>query len=375
MTDIRTLQSLARPDVRKLASYNAGLSIETVRERYGIERIAKLGSNENHFGPAPGVIEAIKSEAHRSGLYPDPNCGLLRAALAEKLGIEPGHFIFGNGSEDLLGIISRVFLDHGDEVVTVIPSFGLHFLYPQSVGAHVIGVPMTEDFCIDVDAVIAALSPRTRLLMFSCPSNPVGCALTGPQLQRILDSVPEQTLLVFDEAYFEYARSEADYPDCLAMIQASGKPFILLRTLSKAYALAGLRVGYGIVSDPALADLVDRLRTPFNVNRSAQAAAVAALTDHAHLHMSLQHVARERPRMDAGLRELGLQPVRSLANFLFFSTPFEAEIVNTELLSRGVIVKPWREPGYTRFLRVSVGSRQDNDLFLDAMASSLAALR
>ena len=374
MSDSRTLLAFARREVRSLSSYNAGLSIEAVRARYGVDRIAKLGSNENPFGPSPAVVEAIASEAGQAGLYPDPTCATLRQALAEKFAVDPRRFVFGNGSEDLLGIISRVFLDHGDQVVTVLPSFGLHILYPQAAGAEVVGVPMGADLRIDVDALIDALNPRTRLLMFACPSNPVGSALTAAELQRILDAIPEQTLLVFDEAYYEYAKDAPDYPDCLAMLDAWNRPYILLRTLSKAYSLAGLRVGYGIVSDPVLADLIDRLRTPFNVNRCAQTAAVAALADEAHLQRGLDHVVTERARMDAALRAMGLTPAPSLGNFLFFATPFEAEAVNEALLARGVIVKPWREPGYTTFLRVSIGTCEDNDLFLAALGEAFDTL-
>jgi histidinol-phosphate aminotransferase len=368
------LNLLARAEVRELASYNAGLGSDAVRKRFGLNRIAKLGSNENPLGPAPAVAVAMAKACSEIALYPDASCQELRDALAQKLGVPGEHLVFGNGSEDLLSIISRVFLDHDDEVVTVVPSFGLHFIYPLATGAHVIGVPMTASGAFDVAAMIAAITPRTRLLMFSCPSNPVGCTLTADELQQLLDVLPAHCLLVFDEAYYEYAQYEINYPDCLGLIQASGKPFVLLRTFSKAYSLAGLRVGYGIVSDPTLADLIDRLRTPFNVNRVAQAAAVAALADDAHLQATLEHVASERQRMASELKVLGLDCVTSMANFLFFKTAHNAETVNQSLLRQGVILKPWREPGYTDYLRVSVGSHQDNDVFLEALANSLASL-
>ncbi|RON02436.1 histidinol-phosphate transaminase [Pseudomonas brassicacearum] len=366
------LNLLARAEVRDLASYNAGLSTEAVRKRFGLTRVAKLGSNENPLGPAPAVAAAMNQACSNIALYPDANCLELRAALSEKLGIPGNQLVFGNGSEDLLSVISRVFLDHDDEVVTVVPSFGLHFIYPIAAGARVIGVPMTADGTFDVPAMIAALTPRTRLLMFSCPSNPVGCTLDADELRQLLAALPPQGLLVFDEAYYEYARFEADYPDCLGLIQASGKPFILLRTFSKAYSLAGLRIGYGIVSDPLLADLIDRLRTPFNVNRIAQAAAVTALADDEHLHATLAHVACERRRLEAALQEMGLTTAPSMANFLYFSTPWPGEKINQALLREGVIVKPWREVEYTQYLRVSIGSCEDNDLFLEALARVLA---
>jgi histidinol-phosphate aminotransferase len=347
--------------------------LAAVRERYGLTRIAKLGSNENPLGPAPGVAPAIAIAGATIALYPDASCDALRVELAKRLKVTEEQLIFGNGSEDLLSIISRVFLDHGDEVVTVVPSFGLHFIYPMAAGATVTGIPMLSSGDFDVAGMVAALTPRTRLLMFSCPSNPVGSTLNGDELQRLLHALPDRCLLVFDEAYYEYARLEKDYPDCLAIIRASGKPFILLRTFSKAYSLAGLRIGYGVVSDALLADLINRLRTPFNVNHIAQTAALASLIDENHLEAGLQHVAEERRRMAAALKTMSIQVMPSKANFLFFETSIEGEALNQQLLMRGVIVKPWRERGYTNCLRVSVGSREDNDLFLNELASIIAA--
>lgn len=371
MNDESNLIRLARPEVRSLASYNAGLSAENVKSRYGVTRVAKLGSNENPLGPAPAVAAAMAGACAHVALYPDANCQLLREALASQLDVPPNQLVFGNGSEDLLGIVSRVFLDHGDEVVTVVPSFGLHFIYPQATGAQVIGVPMNADGGFDVPAMIAALTPRTRLLMFSCPSNPVGTTLDAAQLRQLVDALPSNCLMVFDEAYYEYAQADADYPDCLSLLKAGDKPFILLRTFSKAYALAGLRIGYGVVSDPMLADLIDRLRTPFNINRVAQAAALAALADKQHLQAVVEHVARERERVAVALAEMGVEAIPSKANFLYFATPFAAETLNQALLAEGVIVKPWREAGYTQYLRVSIGSETDNNLFLAALSKAL----
>lgn len=364
--------TFARSQVQALGRYNAGLSIESVQERYGVLRVAKLGSNENPLGVSPKALAALAAAAHQSALYPDPSCSLLRTALAQKLVIDEKKLVFGNGSEDLLSIICRVFLDHGDQVVTVLPSFGLHIIYPQAAGAEVIGVPMGQDMRIDVHALMAAMTPRTRLLMFSSPSNPVGSALNGDELQYVIDNLPPHTLLVFDEAYFEYANGETDYPDCLEMLQKSKCHYVVLRTFSKAYALAGIRIGYGIASDSALAESIDRLRTPFNVNRCAQAAAVAALADSEHLIASIEHIRTERQRMDKVLRQdLGLQPIPSVANFIFFPSPLAVDRVNTSLLQQGVIIKPWAEEGYRQFMRVSVGSYEDNNQFLDALGNAL----
>lgn len=365
-------KAFARTEVQALGAYNAGLSIESVREKYGIQRIAKLGSNENPLGPSPKALAALISEAHNSALYPDLSCGTLRSLLAHQLAIDEKKLVFGNGSEDLLSIICRVFLDHGDQVVTIVPSFGLHIIYPQAAGAEVITVPAGPDMRIDVQALMAAITPRTRLLMFSSPSNPIGGALNQDELQYVIDHLPPQTLLVFDEAYFEYACAEPDYPDCLSMLQESDCHYIILRTFSKAYALAGLRIGYGITSDAVLADLIDRLRTPFNVNRCAQAAAVAALADKEHLAASVSHVISERRRMERILLQMpGVQPIPSVANFIFCSAALPMESLNTALLRQGVIIKPWFEKGYEQFLRVSIGNIEDNNLFLSALENTL----
>lgn len=364
--------TFARYEVQTLSEYNSGLSIEAVQKKYGVMRVAKLGSNENPLGASPKAISALIEQADNISLYPDQSCSLLRKALAQKLDIDAKRLVFGNGSEDLLSVICRVFLDHGDEVVTILPSFGLHVMYPQAAGAEVIGVPMGHNMRIDVKTLMAAMTPRTRLLMFSSPSNPVGCALNSDELQYIINHLPPHTLLILDEAYFEYANGEPDYPDCLAMLQNSGCHYIVLRTFSKAYGLAGLRIGYAITSDPVLAESIDRLRTPFNVNRCAQAAAFGALADQEHLLSSVKHVRSELRRIERVLRQdFGLQPIPSVANFIFLPSPLAVKYVNTELLRKGVIVKPWLETGYSEFLRVSVGSVEENNLFINAIGKIL----
>jgi len=363
---------LARREVRELEGYNAGLSSEQVGKRFGVSKIAKLGSNENPYGPSPQVAAAIASAITDSGLYPDASCGLLRDALAARLVVEPERLVFGNGSEDLIAILCRVFLDHGDTLVTITPAFGLHTLYPHSLGAHIHAVPMLDGGRFDIDGLLDALIEPPRMLMFSSPSNPVGSALSPNQLDRLLNALTPATLLVFDEAYYEYAQASPDYPNVLARLSQQQTPWIVLRTFSKAYALAGLRLGYGIVSSPALADLIDRLRTPFNVNRLAQVAALAALQDDTHLNTGLEATIRERERVARVLKEMHLTVVPSLANFLFFRTDQASDALHEALLTHGVIVKPWRESGFTHWVRVSIGSREQNDQFLTALSATMS---
>lgn len=367
MTPTDALIGALRPEVRALPAYNAGLSAGHVREQFGVTRIAKLASNENPYGASARVTDAL-TQALTDGIavYPDPACGLLRAALAARLPVDAGQLVFGNGSEDLLSVAAHTFLAPGDEVVTVVPSFGLHVICPQSVGATVTTVPM-RGLEFDVDALCAALTPRTRMLLVSNPSNPVGCAMGGAQIKRVLSCVSPGTLVIWDEAYYEYAVATPDYADGLALLAQTGLPWLVLRTFSKAYGLAGLRIGYGIASDSRLADLMNRVRTPFNINHLAQCAALAALSDPEHVAASVAHVTSEREGMRASLLALDYRPARSCANFLFFDAHEDAVALSQRLLHEGVIVKPWREKGYANCLRVSIGSRDDNDLFIRAL--------
>ncbi|MDN7181835.1 histidinol-phosphate transaminase [Caballeronia sp. SEWSISQ10-4 2] len=357
-----------RAEVRGLPAYNAGLSGEFVRARYGVPHVAKLGSNENPRGASAAVLAHLAefTTAGTLALYPDPSCGALRSLIAERLAVDPEQMLFGNGSEDLLAIAAHTFLAPGDEVITVIPSFGLHIIYPQSVGAEVVTVPMRADFEFDVDALIAAVSPRTRMLIISNPSNPVGCAMDASEMRRLLNAVSPRTLVLWDEAYFEYAADKDGYPDSLAILRESDLPWLLLRTFSKAYGLAALRVGYGVASAPELAGLMNRVRTPFNINQIAQQAAAVAFNDQAHVAASVETARAGREWMRTALIRLGINPARSCANFLFFDCREDAAKLAGRMLEDGVIVKPWREAGYETCMRVSVGSTGDNALFIES---------
>jgi histidinol-phosphate aminotransferase len=252
-------------------------------------------------------------------------------------------------------------------MITILPSFGLHVIYSQAIGAHVRLVPSRPDYTMDIPGIIAALTPHTRMVMFSAPSNPLGTTITGDDLKRLLHQMADDTLLVFDEAYFEYAAVEESYPGFLAILERSNRTWILLRTFSKAYGLAGLRIGYAIASDASLIDVIDRARTPFNVNRFAQVASAAALEDTPHIQDCVSRTIAERERVRASLSAMGYQSSPSVANFLFFDAHEDASALAEKLLAHGVIVKPWREPGYKQHVRVSIGLPHSNDLFLAAL--------
>ncbi|UUZ74689.1 histidinol-phosphate transaminase [Polaromonas sp. P1(28)-13] len=368
------LTRLARPEVRELPAYNAGLSSEVVRQRYGVTHVARLASNENPFGPSPAVANALAGLAASASIYPDANCHALRAAIAGRTGAQAGEVVIGNGSENLLEVLCQAFLSPGDRVVTLVPSFGLHDIYPRMMGARVQMVPVTPALEFDVDAWCAALTngPQApKLAILSNPSNPVGCMLDAQAFRRLVQAAPHETLLVIDEAYYEYARLSPGFPDALAELRAQQRPWIVLRTFSKAWGLAGLRVGYRIASNEKLVQMLDRVRTPFNVNLAAQTAALAAWGDPAHMEMSVRETVAQRDALAAQLRALGVVMAPSAGNFLFLNLQRPNGPVAEALLARGVIVKPWKEPGYEHFIRVSIGSAEDNALFLQAFKDVL----
>ncbi len=374
-TRAELLTRLARPEVRGLPAYNAGLSSEVVRQRYGVQHVARLASNENPFGPSPVVGLALAHLALSAGLYPDANCRALRAAIAARTGAQPEQVVVGNGSENVLEMLCQAFLEPGDRVVTLLPSFGLHEIYPRMMGAHVQMLPVTSALEFDVDAWVAALTqgPPPKLAMLSNPSNPVGCMLDAAAFGRIVQATPQETLLVIDEAYYEYALHSPGFPDALAELRAQNRPWIVLRTFSKAWGLAGLRVGYGIASDARLVQMLDRVRTPFNVNVAAQTAALAAWNDAAYMQQCVSKTVEQREWLDAQLRSLGVVIAPSATNFLFLNLQRPNGPVAEALLARGVVVKPWKEMGYESFIRVSIASVEDNALFLQAFAEAMRA--
>jgi histidinol-phosphate aminotransferase len=376
MTDPRTAPSasqLARAEVADLPMYNAGLSSEAVRQRYGVTRIVRLASNENPAGASPAVARALTDLVSGIGVYPDASSTDLREAIGERVGVAADRIVVGNGSENLLELLCQAFLSPGDHTVTLIPSFGLHEIYPRMMGATVAMVPVTHALEFDVDAWCAALAVPTKMVLLSNPSNPVGCMLDDAQFRQIIDAAPDDTLLVIDEAYYEYATLAQGFPDALKVLHEQHRPWIVLRTFSKAWGLAGLRVGYGIASDNVVVSLLDRVRTPFNVNIAAQRAALAAWSDVEHMQHSVADTVRQRDVMARQLTAMGLRFAPSAANFLFVDLGRPNGPVTEALLSRGVIVKPWKEAGYERFIRVSIGSASDNAHFIKALTEALAA--
>ena len=353
------------PHVAGLPPYNAGMNIAAAQKHSGRQDIAALASNENPDGCSPKVAAAL------AGLNParycDPACTALRTALSHKLDIPTDRIVVGNGSEEMIAAVCRAILRPDATVATLCPGFGLHEIEALANGAHVEKVAMRADLDFDIPAIVAMLTRKPAIFFLSSPSNPVGPALDRDGLKRIPSAVTPQTLLVLDEAYFEF--TDNDMPDGLAALAQTDLSWVVLRTFSKAYGLAGLRVGYAVTSDLRLARAMTAAKTPFNVNAAAQIAALAALEDEAWMRTSVAALKQERQRVSRIVTALGFRVAGSQTNFLFIDVGWDSRAALDHFLSKGIIIKPWKEAGYETFIRVTIGSRSENDRFIEALTA------
>jgi histidinol-phosphate aminotransferase len=362
-SEMSQLNKILRPTLSKIQPYNAGLSLNDVKSRFNVSEFAKLASNENPKGPASEVLEALKFNSADLFLYPDANSVLLADTLAEYLDMPADHLIFGNGSEDLISIICRSVIQLDDRVITLYPSFPLHEDYATLMGATVERIGLTETFEIDLCALLEAVAKPAKMLIFANPMNPVGSWLDPRQLRQLIGAKHPNTLLVLDEAYYEYAiaGNYTSARDCLA---DNDQNWIILRTFSKAWGLAGLRIGYGICGSKELRQALDLTRTPFNINAAAQMAASLALQHEDHMKTCTADTVRQREAMIAALRARGYEVAPSLGNFLFVDVKMSSSELAEDLMKHGTIIKPWKQKGYETFIRVSIGTDQENTRFL-----------
>ncbi len=362
------IENFVKKQILALPRYQPGLPESLVRRRYHVDTIARLASNENPFGTSPLAMNAVGRVITQLWKYSDPDSAGLKTALSKVTAVPVDNIVVGNGSEDIIALICRACLQQQDRVITVHPSFLLHEIYPLEQGADVTAVPMREDFSFDLDGIIEEMRKGCRMLIFSNPSNPVGTLLERSGFERLCRAASPETILVIDEAYYEYVRDLDIFPDSRSIMKQFPNPHVVLRSFSKAYGLAGARVGYGLFSHTSFADQINKLRTPFNVNLVAQAAAEAALGDREHIERSVRFNEKERARLTAELDNIGLRVARSYANFLFVDSGRSSLETAEKLLAHGIIVKPWTAAGYETFLRISVGRSEDNDRMLSLLA-------
>lgn len=350
----------------RLARYEPGRPLEEVARAFGFKdasTLIKLASNENLLGPSPRAIEAMHASAGKMHLYPDGDCHDLRMALAAQLDVDPRALLFGAGSNEIIELLGHVFLEPGSNIVMADQAFVIYRLVAAAFEADVVAVPM-RDHTHDLLAMRKAITPETRLVFVANPNNPSGTMVPPADLYSFLDSLPDHVLAVLDEAYIELLKPDRR-PELISRVRR-GDNLILLRTFSKAQGLAGLRIGYGIAS-PERIGWLEKFRQPFNVSAMAQEAACAALSDEEHLIRTQEMVREGLDFFESGFHELGLEWVPSVANFILVKTG-QGRKVFEALQRKGIIVRPVDGYGLPEYIRVTVGTREQN-------AACLAALK
>jgi len=354
-------------NITRLIPYCPGKPIEEVKRELGLTEVVKLASNENALGPSPRALEAMREAISRVHHYPDGSCHDLRAAVAAHLGVPDDHLIFGNGSDDIIHLLGVTFLRPGDEVIQADVTFTRYEAAAILNEAHCHRVPV-RDWTHDLEAMADRLNERTRLVFIANPNNPTGTMVTAAQVRAFLRRVPERALVVFDEAYYEYVDRD-DYPQTLEYVR-EGRNVIVLRTFSKIYGLAGLRIGYGIAR-PEIVSFLDQVREPFNTNLVAQAAGAAALDDAEHVRRTREMNAAGRKRFYEAFDALGLSYAPTEANFVWVDVGRDSRAVFQALLQRGVIVRTGDIFGAETCLRVTIGTAHENEKFLGALKEAL----
>ncbi len=352
------------PDyIANLKPYVPGKPIEELEREYGISGSIKLASNENPIGPSPKALEAITGALKNLHRYPDGSSYYLRKRLAEKLKVSVNRIVFGNGSDEIIELLVRTFLQEGDEVVMPEPSFLMYEIMVQAGGGRPVKVALKERV-LDLEGMAESISSRTRMIFVNNPNNPTGTIVSRDDFEEFLQRVPPEVIVVLDEAYIDFVRDRTcptglDYLD-------GDKIVVTLRTFSKAYGLAGLRIGYGVMKE-SLADPMHRVRQPFNTNLLAQVGALAALDDDAFLEKTVSTVHKGLDFLYREVEKLGLRCLPTQTNFFLIDLERDAKSVFEKMLRGGVIVRPMTEYGYPNHIRINVGLPEENQRFVEAL--------
>ena len=354
--------------LKKISPYKPGRPIEEVARVLGLKgEIIKLASNENPMGPSPLAVQALQNASVESNLYPDDSCFYLKKKLAERMGLEPGNIFVGNGSVEILPLITLAYLGPEHSAVASQGAFIWFKIAAQIADGELIETPM-KDYRHDLKAMLKAITNNTRLVYIANPNNPTGTIATGAEVEDFFKNVPEDVLVVMDEAYFEYI-DDPDYPNSFKHLR-EGRNILILRTFSKIYGLAGIRLGYGVAPPEVIASL-SKLRISFNVNRLSQVAGMAALDDH-------EHVERSRATNEAGkeylyeaYRRLGLFYLPTHANFLFVDFGKDSQVIFESLQKEGIITRTIKEYGFPHALRITIGSEAQNRRLIKALEEIL----
>jgi len=354
--------------IRRIVPYRPGKPIEEVERELKIHAV-KLASNENPLGPSPLAVAAAREALAGSNRYPDGGGFYVRRKLSERYGVPMENILLGMGSSELIDLAARALLNPSLEGVTSEGSFPLYAISIRATGAKLVEVPLSE-YAFDLPALAKAVTPRTRVIYVSNPNNPTGTMFTADEFDAFLERVPEDVLVVLDEAYCDYVE-RTDYTRSIDLVK-QGRNLLVLRTFSKVYGLAGLRMGYGI-GPAGLLEELNKLRTPFNTSNVAQAAALAALDDTEHVRRSVESNRAGLKQLGGRLAAIGVPFVPSFTNFLLVELGDEVKEIADDLMKRGVIVRPMGWMGFPTAVRVSVGTAQENEKFLSAISEIRAA--
>ncbi len=359
------IEKLIRKEVKNLLIYEPGKPLEEVKRELGLKEVIKLASNENALGPSPLAVQALQDALNNIHLYPEGGGYYLRRKLARKYGLDISEILLGNGSDEIIRMIVETFLNPGEEIITGDPAFVIYKIACEAMGGECICVPL-KNFTFDLEAMLEKITDKTKLIFIANPNNPTGTMVEEKEVEEFLRRVPPGILVVFDEAYYEYIERE-DYPDNLKRIQR-GEPVIVLRTFSKIYGLAGLRIGYCMASGEVVSAL-NRVRQPFNTNSLAQTAAFFALDDEEHIRKSREMVKEGKKYLYGEFERMGWAFVPSEANFILLNVGKKGRSVFQELLRKGVIVRAMDGYGLPDWIRVTVGTPQENEKLMQALIS------
>ncbi|HEY3294827.1 MAG TPA: histidinol-phosphate transaminase [bacterium] len=358
---------LVPPNIQALVAYQPGRNADDIRREFGISRVIKLASNENPMGPSPKAVARIGTILDDIHLYPDGG-QKLRQELANRFRVKIGNVVVGSGSEAIMANVIRTFLCDDEEVLTAEGTFIGFYVLARSRGVKLVTVPL-KDYHYDLDAIAAAITPKTKIIYLANPNNPTGTIFSSSEFDAFMTRVPEHCLVILDEAYFEYAQDIPDYPDSMKYRLDN---VITLRTFSKAYGLAGMRIGYGFAHEE-LCDNVRKVKLPFEPSVAAEAAGLGALEDHDFLAKTLDVNRKGKEFLSAALKDLGLNVTPTAANFFLVALGSEAEAMQlyTDLLRRGVIIRPLKAFGIPNGLRITVGTPDQNAVLVNALKAAL----
>jgi histidinol-phosphate aminotransferase len=361
------MRHVARKSILNVSPYIPGKPIDEVKRELGLKEVIKLASNENPYGPSPKVLASIRKATTALNRYPDGDCFYLREALAKKLKVSKRQLIFGNGSDELIVMAIRAFVNEADEVVIAKPSFLIYDIASQIAGAHIKAVPL-NGFHYDLEGMKRAVSPKTKIIFLGNPDNPAGTFIEHDPLRNFISSLRSDILIFIDEAYYEYV-DDKSYADSLKLLNEFKNVFVI-RTFSKMYGLAGLRIGYGIGQEEVV-DLLNRVREPFNINSLAQVAALACLNDQTYYRKIAQAIKKERQFLYKSFARLKLQFEKSYTNFILIKIKGDSTVLTKQLMQKGVIIRDMSHWGLSNYIRVTIGTSQENKRFIKALEEIL----